>query len=295
MTPSSDRYIAAIGMFDGVHRGHRYLLEVLEAEKKRRGLRSLVITFSNHPLSVVSPERQPSLMMSAEEKRKELTNAGADRVLMLTFDASLRSLSGETFLGRLKNEYGVDVLVVGFDNHFGADRLSAVSASEIAGRTGVEIVCVDAFMIDDATPSSTLLRECVLNGRVEQAARVAGRPYSVCGEVVAGRKVGRTIGFPTANVASDGIVLPSDGVYAVDVVLPDGRIMRGMANIGRRPTFNDGNGRTLEVNIFGFKGDLYGSRLEVRFLRRLRDEQIFDTPEALAEALAGDRKAAESI
>lgn len=281
--------IAAVGMFDGVHRGHAHLLQRLVAEARARSLRPLVLTFSSHPLSVLRPQSAPKLISGTDMRRELLMEIpGIEDVEILDFDEASFKATAADFLAGLKDKYGVEALVMGFNNHIGSDRRSG---EELVAE-GYDVIVADEY--PGGATSSSRLRQSIVEGDFEEARNLAGHPFAVRGKVVEGRHLGRTIGFPTANIAplEPHQLLPREGVYAVDVRLPDGTIHRGMANIGSNPTVG-GTHDTLEVNIFDFSGDLYGATLDIIFLRRIRSERRFPTLAALAAQLASDRQECE--
>jgi len=289
--------VAAVGMFDGVHLGHCRVLGRLRDEAAARSMQSLALTFSRHPLELVDAARAPRLLTDAATRVSLLLSLGIDRAEILDFTPELRALRGADFLCMLHRRYGVAALVMGYNNHIGCDRLDATAAAALTPSTGVEIIRVEKYAPADAgTPSSTAVRTALGEGRVDDAARLLGRYYAAEGPVIGGNRIGRTIDFPTANVDAPAAGAVADGAYAVDVEIDgDGIRRRGMADIGRRPTLGNSGERRLEVNIFGLSADLYGHRLRVEFLQRLRDERAFASLDELKEQLARDRKQSAAI
>ena len=289
--------MAVVGMFDGVHTGHRHLLDELKREASARGLEPLVVTFSNHPLELVRPGSAPALLTSAEEKVSLIRAAGIGRVVCVPFDDALRHTTAGDFLLRLRREHGMRALLLGFNNRFGYDAPSDFEAYRGLGESlGVEIVCATCKVADaDGTvPSSTAVREALASGRMEDAAVLLGRDYELEGEVVHGRQLGRTIGFPTANIVPEaGRAVPGPGVYAACAAV-DGGKYRAMVNIGRRPTVDRvGAPIRIEAHLIGLPEgtDLYGRVVRLRFGRMLRGERKFESVEALAAQLRADREA----
>lgn len=286
--------IAAVGMFDGVHAGHRYLLDELRREGERRGLEPLAVTFSNHPLEVVCPKRAPLLLTSAAEKEALIRAEGIGEVVCLPFDEALRGTSAEDFLRLLRKGYGVEALLMGFNNRFGHDAPRDFGAYRALGaEQGVEILPATEYRPAGAAaaPSSTAIRGALAEGRVEDAAAMLGRPYAVTGRVVHGRELGRRLGFPTANVeVAPWRQLPQPGVYAARCGgLP------AMVNIGHRPTVDAPRAPlSVEAHIIGLPEgtDLYGRELTLEFARRLRGERRFGSLEELAAQLRRDREEA---
>lgn len=278
--------IATIGTFDGVHSGHRALIEKVHA--LAGGARPLVISFRVSPAAVISGE-SPRLLGTADERRRAIEALGAD-VVLLDF-AAVRDLDAAAFLRRLR-DMGVGTLVMGFNNHIGHDRLDADAAAAL----GIIPVINAGTFADGGTVSSSAVRAALADGDMAKAAAMLGRYYSVGGTVVAGRQLGRRLGFPTANIepADSGVVLPPDGAYAA-VVSVDGRDYPAMVNVGTRPTVDTGTRRFIEAHLFDFDADIYGMPVEVAFVRRLRPERRFDSLDALAAQLAADRKSAFEV
>lgn len=285
--------IATVGTFDGVHRGHRRVIDTLLEEGRRRRLAPLLITFSNHPLQVVAPQRAPGMLSTTEEKSRALAEFPL-AVSMLTFDRELCGLSARKWMERLRDEYGVRALVIGYDNTFGCDgrKLRHEDFHTLGRETGIEII--DAPEI--AGISSSAIRKSLLAGEPERAAEMLGYQYPLSGIVVEGKQLGRKLGFPTANISADaGKILPAEGVYAVAVEGIGEHPLPGVVNIGRRPSVESTASVSVECHLPGFSGDLYGRRLTLRFLSRLRDERRFSTLEELRSAIAADTERAVEI
>ena len=293
---------ATVGMFDGVHRGHLSLVRRLIDEAGERSLTPTVFTFDRHPLSLIAPDRAPALLTTVGEKAAKLRQAGVADVEVLSFDEALRALTAEEFLMMLRDRYVVKALLMGFNHRFGSDRISRIEDYEAIGlRLGVEIVRADELR-DSSLPesvSSSAIRDALSRGDVAAAARMLGYNYKLWGKVVPGRQLGRTIGFPTANMefADSGLMVPGAGVYAVDVTIPDGGCRRGMMNIGRRPTvdFSSRPAVTAEVHVIDWSGNLYGKEISVEFLDRIRDEMRFPDIDALRRRITADRDCALKI
>ncbi len=287
--------IATTGFFDGVHTGHRYVIERLVSEAHARGDESLVVTFWPHPRAVLQDgARELRLLTTLEEKKALLSALGVDRIEVLDFTRSFSSLTAERYLREvLRDRFGVSALLVGYDNRLGSDRLTAPDLIPIASRLGLEIIPVEPWSgaPSDHQVSSTKIRKALSEGKIEEAAEMLGYGYSLQGVVVAGNRLGRTIGFPTANMHlyEPLKLVPERGVYAVDVTVL-GRSYRGMTNIGTRPTVG-GSSTTIETHIIGFDEDIYGLPLQVTFRRRIRDEVPFPSLEALRLQLEKDREA----
>lgn len=285
--------IATIGFFDGVHIGHCHLINILKKVARERGVESCVITFDRHPRQVVQPEWCPEMLTTLEEKTQLLEATGIDRCEVLHFDREMANLSAHDFmLHTLKEKLGVSILVTGYDNRFGHNRSEGFEDYVRYGKEiGIEVIKGEELTDGSNNVSSSSIRRMLKEGRIEDATRCLGREYQLTGTVVGGEHIGRTIGFPTANIRPDDSskLIPANGVYAVDVWSQAGDINRerAMLNIGTRPTFN-GTATTIEVHIPHFAGNLYGSTLSIAFLRKIREERKFDSPEALVEQLNKD-------
>lgn len=290
-------YMAAVGMFDGVHRGHRFVIRRLAEEAEARGLKPLAVTFSRHPLSVIAPDREPKLLTSPDEKRRLLLEAGAAGVVMLDFTPELRAMTAAGFMRMLRDEHSVAAMMVGYDHRFGSDSPRCPADYAGIGREeGVEVVVAPPMPCEGAQVSSSAVRRMLGEGDVEGAAGALGRLYSIDGTVVAGRQLGRTIGFPTANISVDPLrMIPATGVYAARVHTSDGTIHGAMVNVGHRPTVDNQGELSIEANIFGFDGNLYGSTIGLEFAARIRDERRFPDLEALKSAIAADSAAARQV
>ena len=299
-------YAATIGFFDGVHLGHRYVVEQLCRQAEEHGWPTMAITFDRHPRQVVDTSWHPLLLTTLEEKVELLRQTGIDLLVVLPFDERMAALSARDFMWQvLRQRLGVRLLLTGYDNHFGhrtADSQEGFNDYVHYGHEmGIDVVCGKGLQPSTLNlhVSSSLVRRLIGEGRVEEAAQCLGRYYSLRGTVVKGYQQGRKMGFPTANMQVDACrLLPADGVYAVHVHLPTPSSTSslfppptGLTNIGMRPTF-DGHQRTIETHILDFDGDIYGQVIEIVFIARLRDEQHFDSPAELALQMARD---AESV
>ena len=285
--------VATIGFFDGVHRGHRFLIDRVIEEAQRSGMSSAVITFDRHPREVLQTDYQPDLLSTLDEKLLLLSKTHVDNTVVLHFDASLAALTAHDFMRDvLQRQLKVRKLIIGYDNRFGHNRSEGFDDYVRYGKElGIEVICADAFLPDDVRVSSSVIRTCLREGRVEDANRLLGYDYTIESRIVSGYQNGRKMGFPTANldVTRCQQLLPASGVYAVLVRLKDSvGWKRGMMNIGHRPTFN-GTTTSMEVNLFNFSGDLYGQELLVSFISKIRDERKFDSIDALAEQLQHDK------
>lgn len=292
--------VATIGFFDGVHKGHQFLIHQVVEEAERLGGVSVCVTFANHPRSVVEQMKghqfSIQLLTTQDEKVMMLKRMGIQEVSLLEFTPEIAMMSAYDFMSEvLKGQMGVDVLVIGYDHRFGHNRSEGFNDYVRYGKEiGIRIVQAQAFEENHITVSSSLIREMLLQGRVADSRKLLGYDYFVEGVVVNGFKVGRRIGYPTANVeVAPEKLIPCDGVYAVRVEL-EGRMFGGMLNIGWRPTFS-GNKRTIEVNLFDFGGNIYSEQITIHFEDFLRQEQKFDSPEALIQQLAIDEQKAREF
>ena len=289
------KYVATIGSFDGVHRGHRCLLQQVRSLADERGLKAMAITFAVSPKRVLGSNDIVSLN-GVEERLALLREAGMDEVPMLEFTHEMAAMSAHDFMGQvLKEQLGVEVLVIGYDHRFGRGRTDGFDDYVRYGHElGIEVVRGEACMEQGEAVSSTRIRACIAEGRVSEASHLLGYHYRLCGTVVGGYKVGRKMGFPTANIHVKECekMLPANGVYAVFVHVDanGGGKHVGMLNIGHRPTVNNGSERSIEVHILDFEGDLYGKSLCVEFVERLRDERTFDNLDALMAQLEADKE-----
>ena len=280
--------VATIGFFDGVHLGHNYLLEQLKSEAQQRGMQSVVVTFANHPRLFFDPNCALKQLTLSDEKVDLLKQKGVDEVVMLQFDEHLSKLTSREFMQLLVDKHGVKLLLMGYDHRFGSDRgISFDAYIEYGRQLGLEVKRCDGFCESEVMVSSSKVRRALDLWDIPLANKLLGYKYFLKGGVVEGQKIGRQIGFPTANLEVDPLkLIPSDGVYVVDVEV-EGVEYRGVLNIGTRPTVS-GDQRTVEVHIIGFTGNLYGKEVELRFLKFLRHEQRFSSLEDLREQIRKD-------
>ena len=287
--------VATIGFFDGVHRGHRFLIRQLTRYAVGHDLASLLVTFRTHPRQVMQAAYQPQLLTTYDVKCGQLATTGAAYCLTLDFTTALAALSARRFMAEiLKEKLSVKVLVIGYDHRFGHDRSEGFAEYVEYGRElGMEVVRADAFAMSEVNVSSSMVRACLAEGEVGIAARCLTRPYEITGRVVHGFHVGHELGFPTANIQVEDSqkLIPKNGVYAVWVkgkIGGEEHVWGGMLNIGLRPTMENGENRTIEVHLLDFAGDLYGCRLTLSFVRRLRDERKFRNKGELVHQLRED-------
>lgn len=292
--------VVSIGVFDGVHVGHRYLFDRMKEEARRAGGETLVITFWPHPRIVLNHQPVKLKYLSTIQGKQELLEeCGIDHLLILEFTADIQKMDARTFVEQLLVEkIGVEVLVMGFDHVFGHDRQGDFERVSAMGRElGFRVVKVKARKVDGQTVSSTLIRDMLWQGDVAGAERFLGYHYFIIGRIVGGKRIGRSMGFPTANIRPDDEhkLIPADGVYAVKVLL-SGKDYGGMLNIGIRPTVNNGfPEKTIEVHIFDFHGDIYGQDVKITFIERIREEKKFERIEKLAAQLEEDKKKTMAI
>lgn len=297
---SPDGVCMCIGVFDGVHRGHQLLLAQACHHARQRGLKSLAFTFRHHPLTLLAPPYAPRMLTTPEEKARLIGQNGIDLCLMLEFTPEFAAIPAERFLREIVLETcRARTLTCGPDFRFGYKGEGDLNLLHAFGRThDIEVEVCDALTDGRNPVRSTRIRQAIHEGRLEQAMRLLGRPYRLAGRVVEGDRRGRTIGFPTANLQPpENQLVPGDGVYAVRAVLDKGPgrdHFNGMMNIGVRPTFQ-GDKRLFEVHLFDFNEDLYGRVLTVTFISKIRDEQRFESVEALVEQLKVDETACRAL
>jgi riboflavin kinase/FMN adenylyltransferase len=285
----------AIGVFDGVHLGHQALIRQTAERARRQGGRAIAATFDPLPIQALAPGAPPSALSDAEDRARLLHAAGADDVVVFHFTKEFAALTAEEFVGRLAGAGEVRQIFVGEDFRFGHDRGGNVGTLVAAGpRYGFEVVVASQVELGGEVVSSTRIRNALLAGDVEGAARLLGRPHSVRGVVVHGAKRGRALGFPTINVAvPPERLLPRDGIYAMSVRVRDLEIAAA-ASLGVRPTFGGGD-RTLEAYLLDWEGDAYGDRIEASFVTRLRDELRFASAAELSAQIARDVEATRAV
>ncbi|MCE0493233.1 bifunctional riboflavin kinase/FAD synthetase [Vibrio salinus] len=285
--------VMTIGNFDGVHLGHQEVLSQVSKKAKELGLPSVVMTFEPQPMELFAKEHAPARLTRLRDKYVQLSRLDIDRLLCVNFNRHFADLLAETFIrDLLVTRLGVKFLVVGDDFCFGKAREGNFEMLKQAGKQyGFEVVSTKSFCVQSLRVSSTAIREALAQNDLEAASDMLGRNYSISGRVSHGRKLGRTIGFPTANIPLKRCVSPVSGVYVVEASGISGSPVGGVANIGQRPTVN-GVRQQLEVHLFDFQGNLYGRQLEVVLLHKLRDEIKFDTFDALKKQINLDAEAA---
>ncbi|WP_455674504.1 bifunctional riboflavin kinase/FAD synthetase [Phocaeicola sp.] len=284
--------VATIGFFDGVHRGHRYLIDQVKEVAAKEKLCSALITFPIHPRQVIQTSYRPQLLSTPEEKLELLESTGADNCILLPFTHELSLLSAHRFMQLLRDKFNIRMLVIGYDHRFGHNRSEDFEDyCRYGEELGIYIVRARAFTDGADKISSSVIRQLLKEGNVSRAADFLGYNYFLDGTIVDGYKVGRKIGFPTANlhVTCPEKLIPSEGVYAVYVYV-SGKKWVGMLNIGHRPTINNGKNLSIEVNILQFSGDIYHKEMRLEFVKYLRPEEKYETIDALIAQMHKDRE-----
>ena len=287
-----------IGMFDGVHRGHVWLIDCLKRSAAERHLTPAVVTFREHPRNVLCGEGSMKLIMPLDRCLDLLAATGIGHIILMDFTPSLSQLDSGGFMSLLNRSYGTAAVLMGYNHKFGHNRNESFADYVSRGKAlGVDVERAAEYSGEYAPVSSSIIRQLIESGDVAAAAGKLGGFFSLRGTVVHGFARGRHIGFPTANIATTdaSALVPADGVYAVEVVLHDGSTRGGMANIGIRPTFDDGMAKSVEIHIFDFDADIYGKVLTVNFVARLRDEIAMKSVDELKSRLAIDLEAAKSV
>lgn len=286
--------VATIGTFDGVHFGHQKIIRRLCELARTSGGESVILTFFPHPRLIIDPENQDLKMINTiNEKAEILASLGVDHLIITPFTRDFSNLSPQEYIEHILVEtIGIKQLIVGYDHRFGKDRKGDLRDLEQFSKSyGFKIEEIPEQDINDVAVSSTKIREALLSGKVALAAEYLGYHFSISGRVIKGDKIGRTIGFPTANIFVEETykLIPSDGIYAVTVEM-NSETFKGMAYIGQRPTIN-GMTRNIEVNIFDFSQEIYGQDVKMNFLQFLREDVKFTGLEALKEQLHRDKQA----
>lgn len=287
--------VLTLGNFDGVHRGHQAIFKKVTERARELNGTSIIFTFEPHPLKVLAPERSPMLLNTFHGKMKLFAEAGVEVVICASFTRAFAEQHPEDFARDvLHAQIGVREVYVGYDYAFGKGREGSIESLKGMGRSfGFEVGVVEAVRVNDIVVSSSVIRDLISSGNVEEAARLLGRDYFIEGEVVHGAHRGRTLGFPTANLHAANELLPGYGVYAVRTLL-EGRWVDGVAAIGVRPTFGTGP-VSIEVFLFDFNGDLYGKHIDVSFLKQLRREIKFSDVDALVSQMHADVEEAKKV
>ena len=291
--------VATIGTFDGVHRGHQFVVQQVVNQARERGLEAVVVTFPNHPLQVLQLNLQPQMLTLSDEKEMLLQKTGVDKVVMVEFTKDLAQMSARDFMHTiLQEQLNVQMLMMGYDNRFGHDHKGFDDYHRYGQELGMEVIGCNE-LVSEQRISSTTIRQALLRGDVETAHALLGYHYSLQGEVVQGFQNGRKLGYPTANLQVNPCkLIPENGAYLVRCQLStlNSQLSThyGMLNVGTRPTLHNGQQRSIEVHLFDFDGDLYGQMLTLELLHHLRKEQEFGTLEALQQQLATDEAACKA-
>lgn len=291
--------VIATGFFDGVHLGHRFILQQLLEESRKRGDESMVVTFWPHPRNVLQNDaRNLRLLTSMEEKKKLLADIGIDKVEVIPFSREFSRLTTEDYLrDYVIAKFGGKAVLVGYDNRIGSDLCAPEQTAGIAEKLGLEVIKPVSYKTDNGIViSSTKIRNALSEGNIDEANAMLGYPYQLYGVVVSGNRLGHTIGFPTANMQlyEPLKLVPGNGVYLVKVETL-GRQWDGMCNIGVRPTLGSGNALTIETNIFDFDEDIYGLDIRLSFVKKIRNEVKFNDLALLTSQLDKDRNLCRSL
>ena len=291
--------VATIGFFDGVHRGHQFLISHLVETARQDGMPAVVITFDEHPRKVLQSDYLPEMLSTLDSKLLLLSKTEVDDAVVLHFTREMAAMSAREFMQQVLHDHlHVKKLFIGYDHRFGHNREETFDDYVRYGKEmGIEVIKNQAYSMNGINISSSVIRSFLKEGEVDMANQCLGYPYTIIGKVVNGYHEGRKLGFPTANLdlSHFGQMIPAPGVYAVKARL-EGTVVwkQGMMNIGTRPTFN-GKQLTLETHIFNFEGDIYDQLLLVSFVKRIRGERKFESPEELAAQLKEDAQAIMEI
>jgi riboflavin kinase/FMN adenylyltransferase len=280
----------AIGTFDGVHVGHQAIIRAAVEDARRHDRPALVFTFDRHPIEFFAPERAPALITTPPQRNALIADLGADGLVIARFDYELAQLPPDAFMQHiLKGLLGAKAIVEGVTFNFGKDRAGDVTYLErVQAQYDFVLRALEPVLIHDQPASSTRVRERLGVGDIAEAEAILGHPYLLVGTVVGGQRLGRTLGYPTANLElTYRQVVPADGIYAVIAMLDDGRAIGGACSIGERPTV-EGAGHSIETFLLDFNADIYGRGMELRFVERLRAEEKFDSLDALVVQMARD-------
>jgi riboflavin kinase/FMN adenylyltransferase len=294
-----ERAVLTIGNFDGLHRGHRAILEIVRTRAAALDGTAVVYTFDPHPRKVLQPDTAPGMLLTLDQKLELLEAAGMDLVVLEPFDAAFARTPPERFVREcIHDRIRPREVYVGYDFHFGKDREGSMRLlTEMGPHLGFSVTVIPEVTVGDRDVNSTRIRTLLAQGEVGEAAELLGRPHAARGRVAPGDRRGRTLGFPTLNLAPESEILPAHGVYAGRVRFLDdgdpsaGSVFRAVINVGRRPTFGDDDPALAEAHLLDFEGEVYGRAVELSFEHRLREERRFPGPDALREQIARDVEA----
>ncbi len=294
--PANNKTIVTIGTFDGIHIGHQKILKSLSNIAKKEGLESVVLTFFPHPRMVLQKDSKIKLLNTIDERIEIIKNTGIDHIVVEEFTQEFSRLTAYEFVKNvLVDKLNVSTIIIGYDHHFGKNRTANIDDLIEYGETfNFKVIEIPAQDINDVSVSSTKIRKALLKGDVITANKYLGYSFMLTGTVVKGNSLGKTINFPTANIniEVDYKLIPKKGVYIVNTWL-DGKLIFGMMNIGKKPTVK-GKKKTIEVHLFEFDKDIYDEKIQVNILKRIRNEEKFDSIEALKNQLIKDKEVALS-
>lgn len=294
--PEFKNAVITIGSFDGVHLGHQEILKKLANLADKYDGESVLITFHPHPRKIIDPYAKLALLSEEEQKLQQILDLGIDNIVLVPFTRDFSLWSAEDYIDDfLIKKFKPKAIVLGYDHHFGHDRKGNLNLLKEKVPNSVEVVEIEAQLINEAAISSTKIRNAILNGDIKNVSLMLGRQYGLHATVVHGNKLGRKLGFPTANLnpVFPDLILPANGVYMVKVNIED-KDWAGMMNIGVKPTVENESVRSLEVHILDFEEDIYGKTIHITFLDKIREEQKFENIAALIEQLKKDKKWVEA-
>ena len=289
-----NRSVVTVGTFDGVHLGHKKIIEKLNDIKKSKKLRSVIVTFDPHPQIVLKNKTKDiKILTTTDEKLKLFESFEIDIIYIINFTKEFAKISSEEFYKTyLIDKIGMSELVLGYDHKFGKDREGNITTlKNLSGEYNFNFHGVGEFKINNEKVNSTAIRNTITESNLEKASFFLGRSYSMAGQVIGGDKRGKSLGYPTANIKplSENKLIPNTGVYLVSIELKDS-LYYGMMNIGFRPTISDNNEKIMEVNIFNFDEDIYGEIIKINFIEKIRDEKKFDSINELKKQLSADKE-----
>lgn len=279
----------ALGSFDGLHKGHLSLINKIKELAKKNNGKSMVITFKNHPLSLINPDITPKLIMDIDSKIRVLEKNEVDYLALIEFTTEVMKMQPEEFIKYIKENFNVEGIVVGFNFKFGYKNLGDVNLlKELSSKYNYKLEVIDAYTYGEEVVSSTRIRRLIKEGRVSEVKDMLGEYYSITGVVVHGKKIGRTIGFPTANLSFEkDYVVPEKGVYYTKIK-HNNKFYKGITSVGYNPTVN-GKELTIETYILDFEKEIYGEKLKVEFIERIRGEMKFNSLEELKDQINRDK------